>query len=128
MAISAYSSRPAVIFHESFGFWPTPDVKIVNSFRRDWAKFDDSYLEFHADQATIDRILANGFEPITYKDVPPAHSATPSWWTPSLGPDAEIYATCADDPDLHGDFSYFVKHQLLIYEPSSKKVFQRYYR
>ncbi len=123
-----YSSLPSVIFHDSFGFWPTPDVKIVNSFHRDSVKFDDSYLELYAKQPTIDRILANGFEPIVAKDIPPEHAEVPSWWTPNLGPGSKIFSTAAHDPKLHGEFSYFIEHQLLVYDPVSKRVYQRYYR
>ncbi len=32
-AMTYYKSRPDVIFADSFGFAPTPDIQIVNSFR-----------------------------------------------------------------------------------------------
>ena len=102
-----------------------PNVKILNSFRRDSAKWDEWYLEFSADQSTIDRILANGFEPIAAKEMPEILGQVPSWWTPNLGPDAKIYATGVHDPDFR---KLYFEHRLLIYEPQGKKVYYRYRR
>ena len=118
----AYESRPSVIFHESFGFWPTPDVKITNSYRRDSLKFDDSSLEFFADQATIDRILANRFHPIEWKDIADSYSSQPFWWPRVAGPEFKFYGTNVRSADFH---DYFLPQQVLIYDAHDKKVYER---
>jgi hypothetical protein len=125
-AASYYATRPAVIFRTSFGFSPTPDVKILNSFRDLANKWDEVYLEFYADEPTIRRIVQKGFAPISAKDIIQRYTA-PAWWTPSTGPGVEIYATRSDDPEFRGEFRYFFQHQLLIYDPASKRVHYHYY-
>jgi hypothetical protein len=126
-AILFYAALPNVIFRGSLGFEPTPDVTIVNSYRDMPTDWDDTYLEFYADQSTIDRILKKGYTPISTSDIVEYQHA-PEWWTPSTGPGARIYATHTDDPGFRSDFRYFVSHELLMYDPVSKKAYYRYRR
>ena len=125
--IAFFTTLPAVLFQESFGFAPTPDIKILNSHQgmpTDWL---ETYLEFHADQVSVDRILRNGFAPISEEDIIEQGMA-PSWWTPPTGSGIEIYATGTDDPGFHGDFHFAFSHQLLIYDPQTKTVYYRHVR
>jgi hypothetical protein len=124
--LSFYVTRPSVIFRNSVGFSPTPDVKILHSLRHMPTDWDDTYLVFYADQSTIDRILQDGFTLISAKDIV-EYSNTPAWWVPRTGDDAKIYATnVSDRPQPF--FAYWDSHRLLIYEPNTKKVYFRYRR
>jgi hypothetical protein len=126
--ITYYRSRPEVIFESSFGFAPTSDVQIVNSIRNSPTKWDEVYLAFNADRSTIDRILNNQYTRIPAKDVF-AILGAPSWWTPDLEkPGTLIYITNWPDlNDVRRD-PQFRDHELLIYDPESKKAFLRYMR
>jgi hypothetical protein len=127
MEVASYhATLPTVIFRTSFGFDPTPDVKILNSFRDLANKWDEVYMEFYADEPTIDRILQNGFARISFEDII-ERSTAPTWWLPNTGPGVRIYATRTDDPDFHGEFRFSFSHQLLIYDPANKKVYYHYF-
>lgn len=128
-AISFYETRPDVIFQSSFGFAPTPDVEILNSSRNTaTGKWDKVYLEFHADQSTIDRILQDGFARISAKDIIERYDV-PSWWTPNTAePGTLIYATGTQDLGYCDENRYFFNHDLLIYNHVSKKAYFRYRR
>jgi hypothetical protein len=123
-AVLIYQALPAVIFRSSFGFSPTPDVKILHSCRAQPAHIESTYLEFYADESTIERVLKNGFAPISAQDIIECFNI-PDWWTPNTGRGARIYATGTTDPEYRGDFRYFFSHQLLIYDPTSKKAYYR---
>jgi hypothetical protein len=127
-AITYYRSRPGVIFADSFGFAPTPDVQINNSFRNAPTKWDEVYLEFNADRSTIDRIVQKRFAPIPPKDVFKI-LGTPSWWTPNIEkPGILIYVTDLQDlKDARRD-PQFCDHDLLIYDTVSRIAFFRYLR
>ena len=130
--LSFYQSLPSVVFRDVAGFPPPPDVTFVKSLWHVPTKWDDSYLECYASDATIDEILSRGFVPISPRDVI-NYGGTPDWWLPPAGPSVRIYATNTDDPDFRGNFSYFVSHKLLIYDPGSgnpgrRKVYLRYRR
>lgn len=115
-AMSFYHSLPGVVFPDSVGFTPTPDVVIVNSLRHDPIDSDDSYLEFYASDSTIDRILQDGFA-----QIPPAdfveiernieRNLAPAWWSPPTGPNVRVYAS-SQDKDRRSGFS----QRLLIYD------------
>ena len=126
-AISVYQAIPGVVFEGAVGFAPTPDVQILHSCRHMPTDWDDTYLVFYADQSTIDRILKNGFEPISAKDII-EYANAPAWWTPSTGRGVGIYATNTDDPEFHSEYNYSFSHHLLIYDPASKEVYYRYRR
>lgn len=124
---SCYESLPTVVFRRSFGFAPTPDIKILHSCRILNNKWDEAYLEFYADESTINRVLQNGYAAISADDIIERYSA-PTWWKPSTTPGVRIYATHTDDPEYHGEHRYFFNHELLIYEPATKKAYARYRR
>ena len=128
-AVSFYETRPGVIFQSSFGFALTPDITILNSSRVTvTGKWDEVYLEFHADQPTIDRILQNGLVRISAKDIIEPLGA-PSWWKPNITePGTSIYATGTQDPGYHGEFRDFFNHDLLIYNAVTKTAYFRYRR
>jgi hypothetical protein len=128
-AVSFYETRPSVIFQSAFGFAPTPDVEILNSSRNMvTGKWDMVYLEFNADQPTIDRILQNGFARISAKDIIERYDA-PFWWKPSTDePGTWIYATGTQDPGYRGESRYFFNHDLLIYNRVTRNAYFRYRR
>ena len=132
-AISFYQSLPSVVFRDSAGFDPTPDVTIVHSLRHMPADWDDSYLVFYASDSTIDKILDDGFARIKPKDIID-YGEPAVWWTPPTSLSVRIYATNTDDPDFRSElFRFFVRHRLLIYDPGSgapgkRKVYFRYRR
>jgi hypothetical protein len=123
-----YESRPEVIFADSFGFSPTPDVQIIDSSRDHGAKWDKAYLEFKADRSTIDRIVQNRFTPIPAKDYFETFG-TPSWWMPDIDkPGTLIYVTNLEDlKDVRRD-RRFCDHELLIYDCEYKIAYSRYRR
>jgi hypothetical protein len=123
-ALSLYESLPGVVFKDAIGFAPTPDVQILHSFREMPAHLEDTYLVFYADQSTIDRILQNGFKPMSAKDIV-EYFRTPDWWAPNTGHGAKIYAKNTDDPSASPPFDYFAPHELLIYDPMTGKVYFR---
>ena len=132
-AVSFYQSLPGVVFRDSVGFDPTPDITIGNSLRHMPVDWDDSYLEFYASDSTINRILQNGFASILPTDIV-EYSTEPGWWSPPAGPNIRIYATNTDDPHFRDkDFGFSGSHRLLIYDPGSgdpskRKVYFRYRR
>ncbi|MGD0900009.1 MAG: hypothetical protein ABR915_19415 [Thermoguttaceae bacterium] len=125
-AADYYASLPAVVFRVAFGLDPTPDVEILHSSRELANKWDGAYLEFYADQTTIDRILQNGLVPISggghvwYR-------RPPAWWTPRTGPGIKAYSTHPDDPELRGEFDGFTPHDILLYDPANRKAFYHYW-
>ena len=68
---SHLDSQPAAIFQSSFGFAPTPDVKIINTFRSGPMKWTDAFIEFEADEAIIQRILGQGYKPLRENEINP---------------------------------------------------------
>lgn len=127
--VSFYETRPSVIFRCSFGFSPTRDIAILHSSREEvTGKWDKVYLEFTADQPTIDRILQNGLARISVKEIIDPLGA-PSWWKPNITePATLIYATGTQDPAYRGEFRESFNHDLLIYNPVTKKAYFRYRR
>jgi hypothetical protein len=128
-AVSFYATLPSVVFRDSFGFDPTPDVRILHSSRDLANKWDGAYLEFYADESTIDRILQNGLAPIPIspRGIIEHGGPKPAWWAPTTGPGVKAYTTYPDDPELQGEFGGFSPHDLLIYDPESKKADYRYW-
>jgi hypothetical protein len=127
-AITYYRSRPNVIFADSFGFSPTPDVQILNSSRNSPTKWDVVYLEFDADPATVNRILQKGFARIQAKDIIERYDAPP-WWTPNtIKAGVLIYATGTAEREYRGEYRYFFNHDLLIYDPQTKHAYFRFRR
>ena len=98
-AISFYRALPGVVFKDAVGFAPTPDVQILHSFRRMPAHLEDTFLVFYADQSTIDRILQNGFKPISAEDIV-EYFNVPDWWMPNTGHGAKLYAKNTESPAL----------------------------
>jgi hypothetical protein len=133
-AISFYHSRPTVVFRESLGFVPPPDVTIINSLRHEPIDWNDTYLEFYADDSTINRILQDGFVAIHASDIIDDTYYPPHWWTPPTGPSIRIYATNTYDPHFRDKtWRWSVRHKLLIYDRDSgdtekRKVYIRYRR
>jgi hypothetical protein len=125
-AIAFYQSLPGVVFPDSVGFTPTPDVVIINSLRHEPIDWDDSYLEFYASDSTVDRILKTGFvqfpaaECVKFKRDIESYMA-PSWWNPPAGPNIRICARF-QDKDLRFHYSY----RLLIYDPSAGDAAKRH--
>jgi len=116
-AASVYRSLPGVVFQDSVGFAPPPDVTVLNSLRHMPTDWDDSYLELDASDKTIRRILEGGFSPIPPEEFIKDGTA-PGWWKPPAGPSARVYAT---------------SNRLLIYDPGSgnpekRRVYIRYRR
>ena len=128
-AVSFYESRPGIIFQSSFGFDPTPDITILHSSRvKVTGEWDKVYLEFTADESTINRILQNGFARISAKDIIDRYDA-PFWWKPNTDESGTwIYATGTQDPAYHGEFRDFFNHDLLIYNPITQNAYFRYRR
>lgn len=133
-ATSFYHSWPTVVFRESLGFDPPPDVTIVSSLRHEPIDWDDTYLVFDATDSTINRILQDGFVPIQASDIIEHTYQIPYWWAPPTGPSIRIYATNTDDPHFHDKtFRWAVRHKVLIYDPNSgdpakRRVYFRYRR
>ena len=133
LGVSIYHSLPSVVFRDSVGFDPPPDITIQNSLRHMPTKWDDSFLEFSASDATIHRILPNGFTSIQTADII-EYGNTPGWWQPPAGSGVRIYATNTNDPHFRDEhFRYFVSHRLMVYDPgsgnpSNRKVYFRYRR
>lgn len=100
-----------------------PDCQFVSKRTGKW---DKVYLEFNADPSTIDLILQKQYSPIPAKDVFETSEA-PSWWTPNIDkPGTLIYVTDWQDLNaLHRDVRPFFDHDLLIYDPESRKAFFR---
>jgi hypothetical protein len=132
-AMSFYRSLPSVVFRDSLGFDPPPDVTFVDSLRHMPIDWDDSYLVFYASDVTIEGILQNGFAPIRPSDID-EYGTDPQWWKPPKGPSVRIYATNTDDPVFRNqDFRFFLSHRLLTYDsglgdPHRRKVYLRYRR
>jgi hypothetical protein len=125
-AVSFHATRPTVVFRESFGFDPTPDVRILHSFREPANKWDTAYLEFYADESTIDRILQNGLAPISTRGII-RYGSQPEWWTPYPGPGVRVYTSHPEDPELPGESHGFTPRDLLVYDPASRKAYYRYW-
>jgi hypothetical protein len=133
-AASFYQSRPSVVFRGALGFDPPADITFANSLRHDPIDWDDTYLEFHASDSTISRILRDGFAPIQASEIVEDTYQTPYWWTPPTRPNIRIYATNTGDPHFHDKtWRWSVWHKLLIYDPDGgdagkRKVYFRYRR
>ena len=108
----------------SFDFEPTADVDITNSL---WVESGDScsrYLRFHANQSTIDRIIAAGRVRPDRSAVSFGKANDPGWWRPSRGPKTKVYTY-----DM-----YFrtertesgSQDEILIYNPSTREAYYRY--
>lgn len=129
-----YQSLPGVVFRASVGFDPTTDITIVNALRHMPIDWDDTYLEFHASDSSIIRILQNGFVAIPSTDIIEATYHPPEWWKPPTGSGIRMYATNTGSPQFRDqDFRWSVSHKLLIYDPSSgapgnRLVYFRYRR
>lgn len=134
LGLSFYQSLPGVVFRGSVGFDPTTDITIVNSLRHMPIDWDDTYLEFYANDSSINRIIQSEFVAIPSADIIEDTYDPPKWWTPPTGSDIQIFATNADNPQFRDkNFRWSVSHKLLIYAPSSgdpstKLVYFRYRR
>jgi hypothetical protein len=125
VAADYYRSLPNVIFRSSFGFSPTADIQIINSTRHWQGDFDDTYLEFCANESTINKIISDRFIVVSAGDII-EYSSAPKWWKPRTGSGVRIYATIARGATYFDEnYRDFVKHQLLIYDPVGKKAFYR---
>jgi hypothetical protein len=127
-AIDTYRSLPSVVFRDSLGFAPPPDITFVNSLRHMPTDWDDSYLEFRADEHAINKVRRSGFVPISSSDII-EYGDEPEWWKPPTGPRIRIWATNTNDPSFRDkDFRFFVSHKLLIYDPINERAFFRHRR
>jgi hypothetical protein len=120
-------SLPNKVYKDSFGFGPTPDVRIVNSSWDGSCDSDCRYLKFYADQSTIDMITSQELTRRrdlwrdTWLDFRPDD---PSWWRPCFEPNYHVY-TYDDDFGRHKR-GHSLEQEVLIYYPSSKEAYYRY--
>ena len=122
-AARAWASRPYHVYRCSFDLEPTADVVITNSL---WVESDGSclrYLQFYANQSTIDRIIAAG-------RVRPDRSAVffgkaddPGWWKPSRGPKTKVYTYAMYFRTERSESGSQV--EILIYNPSTREAYYR---
>ena len=122
-AAGAWASRPYHVYRCSFDLEPTADVAIADSLWLESGGSCSRYLRFHANQSTIDRIIAAGRVRPDRSAVSFGKANDPGWWRPSRGPKTKVYTYdmyFRTERDESGS-----QNEILIFNPSTREAYYR---
>jgi hypothetical protein len=129
--VSDSCTPSSYVFERSFGFAPTPDVRITNSSWRTEDRTRSQYLEFYADQATIDRIVKRSSLQRSDRGetVLGRPNRDPSWWDCWGGPTSRVVYSFSGFNSMRPnvDREFGSEDEVLIYDAPSRHAYYRYY-